>query len=93
MQITLNEGANATFYDIHDNQNVYIGSVKGTPLGSPSQPIAEATGAFQSCILQPDKAARLTDCLHSLMQGKTGKQAVLVLRCAAHLGYISLPTY
>ena len=28
-----------------------------------------------------------------LMDGKTGKQAVLVLRCASQLGLITMPTY
>lgn len=93
MQITLNEGANATFYDIHDNQNVYIGSVKGTPLGSQPQPIADAGGGFQSCILQKETEDRLLAALHRLMDGKQGKQAVLVLRCASQLGLITMPTY
>ena len=33
MNINLEAGANATFYDIHDNENVYIGKVvgQGTP--------------------------------------------------------------
>lgn len=54
---------------------------------------AETAGGFRSCILQGDKADRLLAALHSLMDGKTGKQAVLALRCASQLGLITMPTY
>lgn len=54
---------------------------------------AETAGGFRSCILQGDKADRLLAALHSLMDGRQGKQAVLALRCASQLGLITMPTY
>lgn len=55
---------------------------------------AETAGGFRSCILQKGAEERLLATLHSLMDGKTGKQAVLVLRCASQLGLITTkPTY
>lgn len=92
MQITLHEGANATFYDIHGVQNVYIGQIKGTRIETETQP-AETAEGFRSCILQKGAEERLLAALHSLMDGKTGKPAVLALRCASQLGLITMPTY
>jgi hypothetical protein len=93
MQITLHEGANATFYDIHGVQNVYIGQIKGTRIETETQP-AETAEGFRSCILQKGAEERLLAALHSLMDGKTGKPAVLALRCASQLGLITTkPTY
>lgn len=54
---------------------------------------AGTAGGFRSCILQGDKADRLLAALHSLMDGRQGKQAVLALRCASQLGLITMPTY
>ena len=54
---------------------------------------AETAEGFRSCILQKGAEERLLATLHSLMDGKTGKPAVLVLRCASQLGLITMPTH
>lgn len=53
----------------------------------------EAVEGFRSCILRREKEDRLLGTLHKLIDGKKGKKAVLVLRCASQLGLITMPTH
>jgi hypothetical protein len=53
----------------------------------------EAVEGFRSCILRREKEDRLLGILHKLIDGKKGKPAVLVLRCASQLGLITMPTH
>lgn len=58
----------------------------------PTIPEKRGTNAFKDRINIKDNADGLLNLLHSLIDGKKGKNAALVLYCVMKMGYISLPT-
>lgn len=68
--------------DLPNELNTEIPQSIATKRGRPSKP-------FKDCLQDMDKLA----VLHSVMNGKTGKDAVLVMKVAVQLGWMTKPTF